>query len=85
MKGMESRIARIKANPSGVKFIELAKICTFYFGPPRHDSGSHHIYSMPWQGDPRINIQRNNNGMAKFYQVKQVVAALDKLEEMNRD
>ncbi|ANI29707.1 toxin HicA [Yersinia entomophaga] len=82
MKGMESRIARIKANPSGVKFSELAKICSYYLGPPRHNSGNHHVYSMPWQGDPRINIQLGNNGMSKFYQVKQVITSLGKLEEM---
>ncbi|CNF15032.1 Uncharacterised protein [Yersinia nurmii] len=34
MKGMESQIARIKANPSGVKFSELAKICSYYLGSP---------------------------------------------------
>jgi hypothetical protein len=36
---------------------------------------------MPWQGDPRINIQRGNGGTAKVYQVKQVIAALVKMED----
>jgi hypothetical protein len=35
---------------------------------------------MPWTGDPRINIQKGNNGMAKAYQVKQVLAAINRLE-----
>jgi hypothetical protein len=35
---------------------------------------------MPWQGDPRINIQKDGN-MAKEYQVKSVVSALEKLEK----
>lgn len=81
MRDMESRVARIKANTAGVKFRERVKICNFYFGFPRHYSSSHHVYGTPWQGDPRINIQKDSSGMAKFYQVKQVIAALAKLEE----
>ena len=34
---------------------------------------------VPWQGDPRVNIQ-NKNGKAKSYQVKQVLKAIEKLE-----
>jgi hypothetical protein len=33
---------------------------------------------MPWQGDPRINIQKDGN-MAKPYQVRAVVKALGRL------
>jgi hypothetical protein len=36
---------------------------------------------MPWEGDPRINIQ-NDKGMAKVYQVRQVLAAIEKLENL---
>jgi hypothetical protein len=31
-------------------------------------------------GDPRVNIQ-NDKGMAKVYQVKQVLKAIERLEE----
>lgn len=82
MKDMDSRVARMKTNPTGGKFRESVKICNFYFGFPRHYSSSHHVYSTPWQGDPRINIQKDSSGMAKFYQVKQVIAALAKLEDI---
>ncbi|WP_241680007.1 hypothetical protein [Serratia oryzae] len=46
-------------------------------------SGSHKVYNMPWPGDPRVNIQRADSGMAKVYQVRQVIAALVRLEEEN--
>jgi hypothetical protein len=36
---------------------------------------------MPWPGDPRINIQ-NHKGMAKPYQVRQVIRAINKLEDL---
>jgi hypothetical protein len=66
-------------NPKNVKFTDLLQICTKYFGKPRI-TGSHHIFRMPWQGDPMINIQKDGN-MAKEYQVKAVIKAITKLEE----
>jgi hypothetical protein len=45
----------------------------------RSEASSHRIYKTPWQGDPRVNIQ-NDNGMAKAYQVKQVLKAIERLE-----
>jgi len=69
------------SNPKNVKFEDLIKICTKYFGTPRI-SGSHHIFKTPWKGDPRINIQKEGK-MAKPYQVKIVSKALDKLEMKN--
>ena len=64
--------------PENVKFKDLLKICTTYFGEPRI-TGSHHIFKTPWKGDPRINIQKSGN-KAKKYQVMQVLKALHKLE-----
>ncbi|GAX34705.1 hypothetical protein [Nodularia sp. NIES-3585] len=39
------------------------------------------MYKTPWAGDPRVNIQEKN-GKAKIYQVKQVLEAIEKIEEM---
>ncbi len=41
---------------------------------------SHLIYRMPWPGDPRVSIQ-NSKGKAKAYQVKQVLKAIERLEQ----
>ena len=68
-------------NPKNVQFNDLLQICIKYFGKPRI-KGSHHIFKTPWKGDPRINIQKDGK-MAKPYQVKIVVKALNKLEEKN--
>jgi hypothetical protein len=54
-------------------------ICDYYFGEARQSGSSHRIYKTPWQGDPRVNIQ-NDKGMAKVYQVKQVLKAIERLE-----
>jgi len=65
-------------NPQNVLFADLLKICEKYFGKPRI-RGSHHIFKTPWKGDPRINLQKVDK-MAKFYQVKDVKKAIEKME-----
>jgi hypothetical protein len=65
-------------NTKGVRFDDLVKIARVFFGEPRMN-GSHHIFKTNWQGDPRVNIQREGKD-AKSYQVKQVVKALTKLK-----
>ena len=68
-------------NPNNVKFSDLLQVCIKYFGNPRV-RGSHHIFKTPWQGDPRINIQKDGN-MAKAYQVRMVQKALEKMTVSN--
>jgi hypothetical protein len=70
--------AGMRENPSKVSFADLEMVCRDYFGIPRQTGGSHMVFKMPWAGDPRVNIQ-NQGGRAKTYQVKQVLAAIDKL------
>jgi hypothetical protein len=72
-------VAAMRANPRNVRYTELAKVCEHYFGPPRNSGGSHAVFRTPWPGDPRVNIQ-NDKGKAKPYQVRQVLAAIDKKE-----
>ncbi|RAV12318.1 toxin HicA [Mycolicibacterium sp. GF69] len=71
--------AEMRANPAGVSFADLMKVCVEYFGQPRNTGSSHVVFKMPWPGDPRINIQ-NKGGKAKAYQVRQALAAIDKLK-----
>lgn len=80
MLSLQMNINSLK-NQKNVKFKDLLNICIEYFGQPRI-TGSHHIFKTPWKGDPRINIQKDGK-MAKPYQVKHVVKAIIKLEEIN--
>ena len=82
MAKIEDIIAEMKRNPKGIRFQDLCKVCDTLFGEARQKSSSHRIYKTPWQGDPRVNIQ-NDKGMAKAYQVKQVLKAIDRLEAQN--
>jgi hypothetical protein len=79
MAGIEEILEKLRRNPAGVRFAELCKVCDLFFGEPRQVGGSHRVYKTPWPGEPRVNIQ-NGGGMAKAYQVKQVLKAVERLE-----
>ena len=79
MRGVSKIIEEMKANPKGIRFSELQKVCEFYFGKARQSGSSHCIYKTPWSGNPRVNIQ-NSKGKAKSYQVKQVLLAIEQIE-----
>ncbi|MGB3639733.1 MAG: toxin HicA [Rivularia sp. (in: cyanobacteria)] len=81
MAQIEKLLAQIKNNPKNVSFTDLMKVCNHYFGEPRQQGSSHCIYKTPWAGDPRVNIQEKN-GKAKVYQVRQVLDAIEKMEEI---
>jgi hypothetical protein len=82
---IEEYIQQLESNKKDMRFAHLVRICQEQFGNPRM-KGSHHIFKTPWSGDPRINLQADerNAGKAKPYQVKQVIAALRKLQEMQQ-
>lgn len=78
MGGIEKTLQGARENPANVRFADLRRLCAHYFGTPRQ-SGSHLVFKIPWPGDPRGNIQ-DRHGKAKPYQVEQVLAAIDRLE-----
>ena len=80
---LEKAIVNISA-PKEIRFSQLLKTCEQFFGNYRV-SGSHHIFKTPWQGDPRINLQKGKGSKAKSYQVQQVLNALRKLKELEED
>ena len=66
----------------GIRFVDLCRVCDHFFGQSRQSGSSHRIYKTPWEGDPRVNIQ-NAKGMAKAYQVRQVLKAIERLKREN--
>jgi predicted RNA binding protein YcfA (HicA-like mRNA interferase family) len=78
---LDKDLAKLKGIKN-VKFPDALKIAKKHFGEPRI-TGSHHIFKMPWKGDPMVNIQPDKNKMAKSYQVKALIKALKKLEDEN--
>lgn len=81
MNKFERILDKMKRNPAGVSFPDLCILCTHFFGEPRQKGASPRIYKTPWPGNPRVNIQ-NDHGLAKKYQVKQVLLAIERLSEL---
>lgn len=61
----------MRASPRNVRYDDLTKVCGHYFGPPPPRADRMQCSS--------VNIQ-NEHGKAKPYQVRQVLAAIDKKE-----
>jgi hypothetical protein len=80
MADIEDILIMMNRNPGDIRFNDLCKVCEFYFGKARQSGTNHRIYKTPWPGDPRVNIQ-NNRGKGKAYQVRQILKAIEKLEE----
>lgn len=84
MSSIKDILATMRRNPKGVSFGDLCIVCDHFFGEARQSGSSHRIYKTPWPGDPRVNIQ-NDKGMAKAYQVKQVLKAIERLTAPDGD
>jgi hypothetical protein len=82
MPSIDAIVDQMQQSPCGIRFAELCRVCDYFFGRSRQFGSSHRIYKMPWEGDPRVNIQ-NAKGMAKAYQVRQVLKAIERLKHEN--
>jgi hypothetical protein len=78
--GLEHDILELQNGIKNIRFDRVVTICSKHFGKPRI-RGSHHIFSMPWSGDPRINLQAISGGKSKPEQIRQVLRALVALKE----
>jgi predicted RNA binding protein YcfA (HicA-like mRNA interferase family) len=76
---LTSILEKMRNNPAGVRFADVCRVCDHYFSQARQASGSHRVYKTPWGGDPRVNIQ-SSKGLAKAYQVRQIIKAIERLE-----
>ena len=84
MANLEKILQKMHEQPTGVRYDELKKVCEHFFGAARQSGTSHAVFRMPWVGDPRVNIQ-SDKGKAKAYQVRQVMAAIDKLKGQSNE
>ena len=81
MAAVKKLLEQMRREAANVQFADLMKVCETYFGKPRQHGTSHAIFKTPWPGDPRVNIQ-NAKGRAKPYQVRQVLQAIQRIEEL---
>jgi hypothetical protein len=82
-KRIAKRLADMWADPGDIRLRDALVVAEHFFGTPRR-SGSHHVFRTPWPADPRVNLQEGGGGKAKAYQVRQLLAAVEKLELLSR-
>ena len=82
MPKIDDILTQMRTSPNGIRFSDLCRVCDHFFGEARQGGTSHRVYKTPWQGDPRVNIQ-NSKGMAKAYQVHQILKAIRRLSDEN--
>ena len=82
MPAIDKVVDAMRRSPRSVRYADLFRVCEHYLGQARSSGSSHAVFKTLWAGDPRVNIQ-NDHGMAKEYQVRQVLAAIWKLEAFN--
>jgi hypothetical protein len=78
---IDKTVASMRNAPQNTSYIDLLAVRIHFFGQPRQRGSSHAVFKTPWPGDPRVNIQRSRGGEAKPYQVRQVLKAIEKLNE----
>ncbi len=69
---------RIRNNPNGVKFTDIIPWLRSFGFTLERISGSHHVFRHKITG-VKLNFQPDKSGMAKPYQVKQAIKAIEEL------
>jgi hypothetical protein len=79
MAGLNELLRRAQANPSSLRFAEACQLAEGAGFELARQRGSHRVYKRP--GLLRLlNLQPARNGMAKAYQVRQLLVAIDELQ-----
>lgn len=72
-------LEKARGNPAGLRFAELQKLCEHAGMALDRSKGSHFIYH---HKDPAfsLSIQQTKDGKAKPYQVRQLLAMIEKYD-----
>lgn len=69
----------MRNNSKDVRFDDAMRVAIRYFGEPRRH-GSHRKFTVPWSGKPEVNLQEGQDGKAKAYQVRQLLDAIERID-----
>lgn len=81
MSKIEKILRAAQNNPENLRFTELCQLAEAYGFLFSRQRGSHSIYKRP--GQMAVMTFQNDRGMAKAYQVKQLLAAIDEISSNN--
>jgi hypothetical protein len=71
-------LAQARANPASLRFTQACTLAECFGWVVARQRGSHRIFKRP--GSARLLNLQDVNGMAKPYQVRQLLAAIEDLE-----
>lgn len=74
-------LERAKNNPNGMRFAEACQLAECYGFVLTQQRGSHRMFSRP--DYPRLINVQDDNGMAKGYQVRQLLRIVEELSSLN--
>jgi hypothetical protein len=74
-------LQRARSDPRSLRYRELCQLAECFEFVFKRQKGSHAIYSRP--AFPRLMNFQDVKGMAKPYQVRQLLAAIDELTEQD--
>ncbi len=76
----EKLLAKAQQSPRNLRFEELCRLAECHGWEFKRQNGSHKIYANPSLSSDegrRMNFQPDNNGMAKDYQIVQLLDAIE--------
>jgi predicted RNA binding protein YcfA (HicA-like mRNA interferase family) len=79
MANCQKLLQKAQNGPAGLRFVEACDLAECYGFQLERVKGSHHIFSHP-ELRRNVNLQPDENGKAKKYQVKQILDAIEELE-----
>jgi len=83
MTHRQKLLEKARNNPAGVRFQELCLLAEHAGFIKRGGKGSHRVYEK--EGVEEILTFQNRNGMAKPYQVKQLLSVIEKYQLGERE
>lgn len=84
MTRKEKLLNKARNNPQGLKFEEICSLAEHWGWVLDRIKGSHHIYTRT-DGPGFLDFQPGCNGTAKPYQVRQLLNAIEELEDNEDD
>ena len=79
----EELLRTARSSPANLRFRQLCQLAECYGFVMKRQSGSHQVYVRP--GWPRPMTFQDVKGMAKPYQVRQLLDAIDLIEQGQHD
>lgn len=79
MAKCDELLARARRNPAGLRFVELCKLAECHRFEFARQKGSHRVYRRV--GTRLLMTFQDVGGMAKAYQVRQLLEVIDVLDE----